>query len=140
MAQYAAIAAAPGLFVNGQFTVIENSADLGGIQNAYTALLAGLGEDESALAASPTMGATPAADSVAPPFTPQQRFFIATAATWRIKIRPEALELFVRNDTHSPDVVRGTQPLRNCDAFFAAFGIAPGDPMWLAPEERIVIW
>jgi putative endopeptidase len=37
-------------------------------------------------------------------------------------------------------VVRGTQPLRNADPFFAAFGIAPGDPMWLAPEERIVIW
>jgi putative endopeptidase len=139
-AQYSAIAVAPGLFVNGQFTVIENSADLGGIQNAYTALLAGLGEDETAVAASPTMGATPAAVSVMPPFTPRQRFFIAAAATWRIKIRPEALELFVRNDTHSPDVVRGTQPLRNCDAFFAAFGIEPGDPMWLVPEERIVIW
>ena len=139
-AQYAAIEVAPGLFVNGQFTVIENSADLGGIQNAYAALLATLGEDESAVAASPTSGATPAAVTVAPPFTPQQRFFIAAASSWRIKIRPEALELFVRNDPHSPDVVRGTQPLRNCDAFFAAFGIAPSDPMWLAPAERIVIW
>jgi putative endopeptidase len=78
--------------------------------------------------------------SVAPPFTPQQRFFIAAAASWHIKIRPEALELFVRNDTHSPDEVRGTQPLRNCDAFFAVFGIGPGDPMWLPPDERIVIW
>ena len=139
-AQYSAIEVAPGLFVNGQFTVIENAADLGGIQNAYGALLADLGEDETALAASPTAGATPAAVTVAPPFTPQQRFFIAAAASWRIKIRPEALELFVRNDTHSPDVVRGTQPLRNADPFFTAFGIKPGDPMWLAPEERIVIW
>jgi putative endopeptidase len=139
-AQYAAIEVAPGLFVNGQFTVIENSADLGGVQNAYAALLAGLGEDETALAASPTLGATPAAVAVALPFTPQQRFFIAAAATWRIKIRPEALDLFVRNDTHAPDVVRGTQPLRNADPFYAAFGIEAGDPMWLAPAERIVIW
>jgi putative endopeptidase len=139
-AQYSAIEVAPGLFVNGQFTVIENSADLGGVQNAYAALLANLGEDETTLAASPTLGATPAVSVVAPPFTPQQRFFIAAAASWRIKIRPAALELFVRNDTHSPDVVRGTQPLRNADPFFAAFGIGPGDPMWLAPAERIVIW
>ena len=69
---------APGLFVNGQLTVTENSADLGGMQNAYAALLASLREDESAVAASPT-GATPAAVTVAPPFTPQQRFFIAAA-------------------------------------------------------------
>ncbi len=132
-AQYAAIEVAPGLFVNGQFTVIENSADLGGIQNAYAALLANLGEDELAAAASPPSWATPAAAAVTPPFTPRQRFFIAAAATWRIAIRPEALELFVRNDTHSPDVVRGTQPLRNADPFFAAFGIEPDDPIWLPP-------
>jgi predicted metalloendopeptidase len=31
------------------------------------------------------------------------------------------------------------QPLRNLDAFDAAFGIGPGDPMWLAPEDRVVI-
>jgi putative endopeptidase len=139
-AQYSAIEVAPGLFVNGQFTVIENAADLGGIQNAYGALLAGLSEDETTPAASPAAGATPAAVTVVPPFTPQQRFFIAAASAWRIKIRPEALELFVRNDTHSPDVVRGTQPLRNADPFFAAFGIAPTDPMWLPPEKRIAIW
>ena len=45
-----------------------------------------------------------------------------------------------RTDTHAPDVVRGTQPLRDADPFFPPFGIAPGDPMWLPPEERIVIW
>jgi putative endopeptidase len=38
-AQYAAIEVAPGLFVNGQITVGENAADLGGIQNAYAALM-----------------------------------------------------------------------------------------------------
>lgn len=129
-AQYAAIEVAPGLFVNGQFTVIENSADLGGLQNAYAALVANETED----------GGRETEGIVEQPFTPQQRFFIAAAAIWHVKIRPEALDLFVRNDTHAPDVVRGTQPLRNAEPFFAAFGIVPGDPMWLAPEERIAIW
>lgn len=45
-----------------------------------------------------------------------------------VKIRPQVLELFVRNDTHSPDVGRGTQPLRNLDPFYASFGIESGDP------------
>lgn len=129
-AQYSAIEVAPGLFVNGQFTVIENSADLGGLQNAYAALVA----HETGDGGRETEGV------LEPPFTPQQRFFIAAAAIWHVKIRPEALDLFVRNDTHAPDVVRGTQPLRNAEPFFATFDIGPGDPMWLAPEERIVIW
>ena len=140
-AQYSAIEVAPGLFVNGQITVIENGADLGGLQNAYAALLLGMGQQQRASAASREPRSQPAAvSSLEPPFTPQERFFIAAASTWRVKIRPAALELFVRTDTHSPDVVRGTQPLRNADAFFDIFGIGPGDPMWLPPEERIAIW
>jgi putative endopeptidase len=36
--------------------------------------------------------------------------------------------------------VRAVQPARNMDEFFAAFGIEPEDPIYLPPEERIVIW
>ncbi len=138
--QYSAIEVAPGLFVDGQITVGENAADLGGIQNAYAALLARLAE-ETAPGATTAAGATPVAgDMIEPPFTPEQRFFIAAASVWRNKTRPEFLELLVRSDTHAPGSVRATQPLRNADPFFPAFGIEPGDPMWLAPEERIIIW
>ena len=85
-------------------------------------------------------GATPVAGIVIElPFTPEQRFFIAAASVWRNKTRPEFPELLVRSDTHASGSVRATQPLRNADAF-SAFGIEPGDPMWLAPEERIIIW
>lgn len=141
-AQYDAIEVAPGLFVNGQITVGENAADLGGIQNAYAALLARLEAEQTPTPANAAAGggATPAAVTVAPPFTPEQRFFIAAASVWRNKTRPEFLETIVRSDTHAPGSVRATQPLRNADAFFAAFGIRPGDPMWLTPAERIVIW
>jgi putative endopeptidase len=48
--------------------------------------------------------------------------------------------LQVRSDTHAPGSVRATQPLRNATPFFAVFGIDGGDPMWLRPDERIVIW
>src|SRR5262249_13102619 len=141
VAAFPAIEVGPGPFGNGQVPVIENGADLGGLQNAYAALLLGMGQQQRASAASREPRSQPAAvSSLEPPFTPQERFFIAAASAWRVKIRQAALELFVRTDTHSPDVVRGTQPLRNADAFFDIFGIGPGDPMWLPPEERIAIW
>ena len=95
------------------------------------------GKDEAAWPCRPP-GSTPAAVTVAPPFTPQQRFFIAAAASWRIRDPPGGVGALRPHRHHAPDVVRGTQPLRNADPFFTAFGIEPGDPMWLAPEERIV--
>jgi predicted metalloendopeptidase len=141
-AQYAAIEVAPGLFINGQITVGENAADLGGIQTAFAALRSKLAAEGAALPATPGAGTTPIAAEVvvAPPFTPEQRFFIAAASAWRSKVRPQFLEWMIRSDPHAPGEVRATQPLRNADACYSAFGIEPGDPMWLAQEERIVIW
>jgi len=46
----------------------------------------------------------------------------------------------VRVDSHAPSEFRATQPLRNMDAFHDAFGIGPGDAMYLPPEERVVVW
>ncbi|MDX1782695.1 MAG: M13-type metalloendopeptidase, partial [Aequorivita vladivostokensis] len=43
-------------------------------------------------------------------------------------------------DPHSPGMVRATQPLLNVDAFYEAFDIKEGDPMYLAPEDRVRIW
>ncbi|MBA3416591.1 MAG: M13 family metallopeptidase [Chloroflexia bacterium] len=148
-AQYDAIEVAPGLFVNGQITVGENAADLGGIQVAADALQRRLAEETGATpAADPVLdpeaeaAATPTADSVViePPFTPEQRFFVAAATVWRTKARPAYVELLVRSDSHSPGEVRAVQPLRNAAAFFAAFGIGPADAEWLAPAARVVIW
>ena len=160
-AQYGAIEVLPGLNVNGQITVTENVADLGGVQVAYDALevyLAAQGEAEvlatpgATPSASPvTALATPAASPLASPLassmafsfealTTQQRFFIAAATTWREQIRGEALETQVRVDVHAPASLRATLPLRNMDEFHEAFGIEPGDAMYVPPEERIVVW
>jgi putative endopeptidase len=73
-------------------------------------------------------------------FTQEQRFFIAAATVWREKARNEALLTLVKSDPHSPASVRATQPLRNADAFYSAFDIQPGDPMYLPPAERVVVW
>jgi putative endopeptidase len=129
--QYGAIEVLPGVTVNGQITVTENVADLGGVQVAYDAL-------QHALAGTkhPVYAPVTGFDSL----TPDQRFFIAAASTWRAKTREAFLVTLIRVDVHSPASVRGVQPLRNMDAFYQAFDIRPGDPMYLAPEDRVVVW
>ncbi|MCA9863596.1 MAG: M13 family metallopeptidase [Thermomicrobiales bacterium] len=117
-----------GRSLDGDRTLAENVADLGGVQVAYDAL-------RSNLVAGSTTSNPPGSA-----FTPDQRFFISAAAVWRSVIREEALTAQLAVDTHAPSVIRAVQPLRNCDAFHEAFDIAPGDPMYLSPEDRITIW
>jgi len=126
VAQYNAIEVLTGLTLDGQIEVGENTADLGGIQNAYSALQKDMA----------TNGDPGEIDG----FTQDQRFFIAAAQVWREVVRDEALTTQVKSDEHAPGSVRAVQPLRNADAFHEAFGIAAGKPMFLAPEDRIVIW
>jgi len=126
IAQYDAIETLPGVNVNGTLTVGENVADMGGLQVAYDALMIEIGEEGSA-------------DH--PWFlTQQQRFFIAASSAWR-NISTDAFAQYLINvDVHAPSAVRGVQPMRNMDVFFEAFDIDEGDPMYVPPEERIVIW
>lgn len=46
----------------------------------------------------------------------------------------------IASDPHSPNEFRCNQVVKNLDAFHEAFGTREGDPMWLAPEERVTIW
>lgn len=128
--QYSQIEVPGAGFINGQLTLTENVADLGGIQVAYDALQLHLARHNMA---TPVAAAT---DEL----TQNQRFFIAASTVWRAKVRPEALQTQLLTATHAPATVRGAQPLRNSDAFYDAFAIAPGDPMYLPPQDRIVIW
>lgn len=110
---------------NGRFTLGENIADQGGLRVAYTAYhnLPGDRNDETI-------------DG----FTPDQRFYLAYANVWAGNIRDEEILLRTKTDPHSLGKWRVNGTLRNIDPFFTAFNIKPGDKMYLAPEERIVIW
>ena len=72
--------------------------------------------------------------------TPLERFFLAHAFAFAGNIRPETLRNRLLSDTHSPMPQRINVVLRNIDEFHEAFGTKPGDPMWLAPAERVKIW
>jgi putative endopeptidase len=133
--QYAAIEILPGLNIDGQITVTENVADLGGVQVAYDALRIHLAAQEDQ---SPSTAPLATPDPLG--LTPEQRFFVACARAWRENTRDAFLSTQVKADFHAPASIRATLPIRNMDAFHEAFAIEPSDPMYLPPEERIVIW
>jgi len=115
----------PGLHVNGAQTLGENIGDLGGVTIAFEAL-------ERSLSGKPR----PLLDGL----TPEQRFFLSWAQGWRMKYRDDALRRVVASDVHSPGTIRAIGPLVNVAAFFEAFGIKAGDPMWRKPGDRAKIW
>lgn len=124
--QYSAIEVLDSVYINGAFTLGENIGDLGGVLGAYDALQLDFQKN----------GRPENIDG----FTPEQRFFMSWATVWRTLMRDDALRTRIKTDTHSPGQVRATQPLKNIDAFYEAFDIQEGDPMYLAPEDRVRIW
>ncbi|MFO7324929.1 MAG: M13-type metalloendopeptidase [Pseudomonadota bacterium] len=114
-----------GMKVNGNLTLGENIADLGGLSIAYDALQkASAGKED------------PMIDGL----TRDQRFFHGWAAMWRTQYRPEALKVRLVSDPHAPGHVRAWAPLTNHPAFAPAFGCKDTDPMVNAGGKRVVIW
>jgi predicted metalloendopeptidase len=132
--QYNALEVRPDLFVNGRLAINEVIADLGGVQLAHDALRRCRGSRIWPRSWWQTRAAA------ASWLTEEQRFFVAWATCSREQIRDDTLAMLIQTDPHLPGFIRGTQPLRNLGAFFDAFDIRPGDPVYLSPEERVVIW
>ncbi len=123
--EYDAFVAVGDLHVNGKLTLGENIGDFSGITMAYHALESSLaGEERKSIDG----------------FTPEQRFFLSFAQSWRRNNRPEALKLQVNSDVHSPAKFRVNGPLANMPEFATAFGCKAGDPMVLPAAERTVLW
>lgn len=121
--QYEEIELDSGLSINGDLTLGENIADMGGVQAAYLGLVLAL------------------EDAGTPITRDQQRdFFIAYAQLWRSISTFEYESWLVKNDPHSPGEIRAVQPLRNMEEFHEAFNITRGDNEFLPRADRIVIW
>ena len=119
--------ALPGLNVRGAQTVGENMADVGGINFAYDALTTWLQDH-------------PEQNVEIDGYTPAQRCFIAWAQLWTEKTTDAFITNQVMTNEHPPNNYRATAALQHVDAFYEAFGIGEGDPMWLPPEKRVRAW
>ncbi|EFC81858.1 M13 family metallopeptidase [Parafrankia sp. EUN1f] len=109
----------PGEKVNGALTVGENIGDLGGLTIAHTAYIISTGGEASR--------------------DDRRRLFMNWAYVWRTKRRLELERQYLATDPHSPPELRANI-VRNLDEFHEVFGTAPGDGLWLDPDDRVRIW
>ena len=115
----------PGLPLNGELTLGENIADLGGITLSFNALEKGLAKNDPGKI-----------DGL----TPEQRFFLSYAQVWRNNVREERAKLLIKIDPHSPPMYRVNGPLSNLAEFYSAFGVSSGEAMYKTDSQRVRIW
>jgi putative endopeptidase len=114
----------PDLAVNGQQTLSENIADVAGLAAAY-------GAYHRSLHGKPA--------PIVQGLTGDQQFFLSYAQSWRDTFREELLRQLIATDAHAPSRYR-VWTVRNNDAWYHAFGVKPGDTLYLAPGGRAQMW
>ena len=122
---YSSFVVIDSMRINGALTTGENMADIGGIAIAYDAFkLTKQGQDTTKI------------DGL----TPDQRFFIAYAQSWKNKSEDKSLRLQLSTDPHSPAEYRVNVPLMNFTPFYKAFNVSEGQKFFLPEDKRIKIW
>lgn len=112
------------IYVNGELTLGENIADLGGMIISLGALKKATGNKNILING----------------LTPEQRFFINYAIIWRENMRPESMRMQTLSDPHSLSKFRVNGVLSNLPAFHKAFGVKSGDKMYNKEEDRSRMW
>lgn len=112
----------PGKHLKGALEIGEIIGDLSGSEIAYmayrkTAAAKGRVDDDG-----------------------QREYFRQLAVTWRAKFRPQVQMLLLDIDPHPPSEYRANGTVKNFDEFHKLFGTRPGDPMYLAPSQRVTLW
>ena len=125
IAQYASYSPLPGYHVNGELTLGENIGDNSGLAVAYKAYKLSLKGKQA-----PVING----------LTGDQRFYMGWGQVWRAKMREPAQINQVKTDPHSPAQFRANGTLKNQPGFYEAFKVKQGDKMYLAPQDRVIIW
>lgn len=131
VAQFDAVEVLPGVHANGSYTLGENIADQGGLRVSRTAFLASQAKKGVDVNSE---------EAKINGFTPEQVFYMNYANIWASNIRDEEKQNLTTRDVHSLAENRVNVTLRNIEPFFTAFDITEGQPLYLAPAERVVIW
>jgi putative endopeptidase len=123
--QYNDFTVLDSLHVNGELTLGENIADIGGLAIAYAAFK----KTQQGQGTEKING-----------LTPDQRFFFSLAQVWRSKNRPERARMLILVDPHSPAKCRVNGPDSNTPGFYTAFDVKPGDKLYRPDSIRVDIW
>jgi len=130
--QYDQFQPVPGYYVNGEQTLGENIADLGGVKNAFYAY-------EAWVKANGTANLQLTVKSpLVPQLTNEQAFFVVMAQTWCTKATSQGIISQLQSDVHSPSQYRVNGPLSNLQAFSDAFNCPKNSPM--NPTNKCELW
>ena len=121
--QYSQYVAVDDIKINGQLTMGENVADLGGLMLAYMAWQ----NETRGKKLDPIDG-----------FSPEQRFFIGFGQSWCSNTRDETKRMYATIDPHSPDKYRANGVVSNMPEFQQAFQCKAGSAM--VREKRCRVW
>ena len=122
---YSELEVVPGVYNNGEQTLCENIADLGGFLIAYDALMNKLRE----------MGATEEELRIE-----SRHFYQAYANLWREYNSDEAIVESYGNDEHSAPKERINGIVRNTDLWYDLFEVNADHELFLEEAERAYIW
>ena len=114
-----------GMFINGNATLGENIADLGGVL---------LGWDAFTQKAQYKQGKKINGQ------TPAERYFLGYSYGWLYNMRQEELSKRLLTDVHSPAKYRVNGPFSNVDAFYETFKVQSSDRMFIPDTARVRIW
>ena len=115
----------PGQFGNGERTLTENIADLGGFLITLDAYLKRLDEQG---------------------FTGENRiaqikkFYESYAHIWCCKYSPAKLQAILSVDIHSPARLRTNGTVMNTDLWYELYGVTRDNMLYLPAERRTYIW
>jgi len=125
VSQANAVEVEPGVRINGQLTLGENMADMGGLVIAYEAYQHYLKKTGRKIIAG---------------LSPEERFFLGYAQMEQEKARPEVRKLAALTDPHADHVWRINGPLSNFEPFYKTFNVKKGDRLYRSPSSRAQIW
>lgn len=112
---YDGIEIIPGVLNDGQLTLSENVADLGGMAASLQVVSKMSKPDYKA-------------------------YFERNAEMWTFTTTKEFAAYLSKNDVHSASKIRVNRTIMNFPQFYDTYGIKPGDGMYVAPEDRVSIW
>ena len=116
-----------GKNINGDLTLGENIADLGGVTIAYNSLQQYLKD-------------YPNENIIIDKLNPTQRLFLNYANIWKSKSREEDMIQRLLTDPHSPPEYRVNGILFHLEEFYNAFKITSNSSLWIKPENRTEIF
>jgi len=117
--------------INGELTLGENIADIGGLSLSFRAFKKYLHCLQTKNQVKINYDSN---------LTDEQKFFVNFANIWKSKGRNEDVQQRILLDVHSPPIFRVNGSLRNITEFYEAFNINPTDKLYLNPDERVKIW